>query len=120
MVLRKTQTATTLDVYKQSILDWFTEQGFNFEVAEGEETPLNAKTIDIMATTIFARRIELQTILTDLVLGQSTDKQLLDYNYNVEMVISSSTSSKVAQPMMVLELLLRVNQDEAGLLYSGK
>ena len=69
LALRKTVAATTLDVYKTSILEWFAGQGFNFDLAEGEEPPLNPKTIDIMATTIYARRNELQTILTDLVLN---------------------------------------------------
>ena len=36
------------------------------------------------------------------------------------MVMSSSTSSSVNQPLMVLELFIRVNQDDAGLNHSGK
>ena len=36
----------------------------------------------------------------------------MDYNYNVELVISSSSSQKIAQPLLVLELIIKVNQDE--------
>ena len=37
---------------------------------------------------------------------------MLDYNYNIEFVMSSSSSQNVAQPLLVLELILKVNQDE--------
>ena len=47
-----------------------------------------------------------------MILDQSSDKVLLDYNYNIEYVMSSSTTQNIGQPMMVLELVLKVNQDE--------
>ena len=96
LALRKTASATTLDVYKNSIMEWFGNQGLDFEVGEGVEAPVSAKTIDILATTIYARRNELQTILTDMILDVSADKLLIDYNYNLEMLIASSTSHKLA------------------------
>ena len=117
MALRKTYSASTLDVYKQNILEWFQTKGFDFEQ---EPAPINPKTIDILANTIYARREELQKILTELVLEKSSDKILVDYNYSIEWVVSSNTSSKVAQPILVLELTLKVNQDENGAEYSGK
>ena len=93
MVLRKTNYSSTLDVYKQNIFEYFKEKGLEMET----ETPcIAAKTIDIMATTIYARRSELQKILTDMVLQMSNDKVLLDYNYSIEMVMSSDSSSKIA------------------------
>ena len=49
--------------------------------------------------------------MTELVIAQSNDKILIDYNYNIEHVISSSSSQKINQPLLVLELFLRVNQD---------
>ena len=65
LVLRKTSMSSSLDVYKQSILDYFVDKGIDFE----SETPgLSKQTIDILANTIFARREELQRILTDTVL----------------------------------------------------
>ena len=36
------------------------------------------------------------------------------------MIIGSSTSHRVAQPLMILELFLKVNQDDEGHLHSGK
>ena len=58
--------------------------------------------------------------MTQTVLEQSSDKFLIDYNYNIEFVISSSSASKIGQPLMVLELFLRVNQDENRVTHSGK
>ena len=68
-------------------------KGFNFEL---DPPPLNPKTIDILANTIFARRDELQKIMTELVLEVSSDKILIDYNYSIEWVVSSNTASQVA------------------------
>ena len=109
LVLRQTDGQATLDLYKQAVVGWFTQQGFNFEIEEGEAPPLNLKTIDIIATTVYARRNELRTILTEIVLGGCTDKQLIDYNFNIEMVVSSNSSQRVMQPLLVLELMLRVD-----------
>ena len=47
-----------------------------------------------------------------MIMDQTADKVLVDYNYNVEFVMSSSSSQRVAQPLLVLELILKVNQDE--------
>ena len=93
MVLRKSYCSTTLDVYKQNIMEYFQTKGFDFEL---DPPPLNPKTIDILANTIYARREELQKILTELVLEKSSDKILVDYNYSIEWVVSSNTSSQVA------------------------
>ena len=51
-----------------------------------------------------------------LVVDQCSDKTLIDYNFNIEMVMSSSTSQKMGggYPLLVLELKLSVNQDENG------
>ena len=50
----------------------------------------------------------------------TNDKYLIDYNYNIEYVMSSSTSQKVSTPLLVLELFLQVNQDEEGKNMGGK
>ena len=55
-----------------------------------------------------------------MIIEVSNDKILVDYNYSIEWVVSSNSANKVAQPFMILELLLKVNQDEQGLEYSGK
>ena len=54
--------------------------------------------------------------MVGLVVDQCSDKTLIDYNFNVEMVMSSSSSMKMGggYPLLVLELKLRVNQDENG------
>ena len=118
MSLRKTYSASSLDVYKQHIAGYFEERGFSF--TEQREYNISPKTIDILANTIYARRNELQRILTELVLEASSDKMLVDYNYSIEWVVSSNSASQVAQPFMILELLLKVNEDERGQEYSGK
>ena len=56
-----------------------------------------------------------------MILNDSGDKVLIDYNYNIEFVMSSSSSQNIAQPLLVLELLLRVNHDEqSGENHAGK
>ena len=117
LVLRKTNLSSTLDIYKQSIFDYFIEKGIDFE---SDPPALSKQTIDILANTIFARREELQRILTDMVLELTNDKILLDYNYSVEMVMSSNTSMKVMTPILMLELFLKVNEDSNGWNYSGR
>ena len=102
--MRKTVNASSLDLYKQSVAEWFTAQGIQIDSEEGHK--ISQKTIDIIATTIFARREEIQQILVELVLKGTNDKYLIDYNYNIEFVMSSSSSQKVASPLLVLELLL--------------
>ena len=51
----------------------------------------------------------MRKILTAKILEQSADKTLIDYNYNVELVLSSSSSQSVMQPLLVVELYLKVN-----------
>ena len=88
---------------------FFETHGFEFTQ---EQMQINQKTIEILAACIFARRDEIQKILTQIVLESSSDKFLIDYNYNIEFVMSSSSAAKIGQPIMVLELFLRVNEDE--------
>tara|TARA_B110000285_G_scaffold188478_1_gene214684 strand:- start:66 stop:350 length:285 start_codon:yes stop_codon:yes gene_type:complete len=54
--------------------------------------------------------------MVQLVLSTCSDKHLIDYNFNIEMVMSSSTSFKMGGgfPLMILELKLGVNRDENG------
>ena len=78
MSLMKTDSTSSLDLYKQAIA----------EKLEG----VSQKTVDIVATSIYARRQELQKVLTDLIIEQSADKMLIDYNYNIQMNLSSSSS----------------------------
>ena len=55
---------------------------------------------------MFARRNELVKVLTELVFRQSVDSYLLDYNYNLETVVSSDSYSKLNEQLLVLELML--------------
>ena len=61
---------------------------------------------EMIALAVFARRNELVKVLTELVFRQSVDSYLLDYNYNVESVVSSDSFSKLNEQLLVLELLL--------------
>ena len=65
---------------------------------------------------MFARRQELAKVLTELVFRASVDSYLLDYNYNIETVISSDSYSKQNEQLLVLELFLAQNgnSEEAG------
>ena len=56
LVMRKTNYSSTLDVYKQSILQYFQSHGFDFEE---EPVLISAKTIEILANIVFAKRHEL-------------------------------------------------------------
>ena len=49
----------------------------------------------------------MRKVLTELVLQQAIDKHLIDYNYNVELCLSSDTLMRVNESMLVLELFLR-------------
>ena len=71
---------------------FFETHGFDFAI---EPLPINQKTIEILASCIFARRDEIQRILTQIVLESSSDKFLIDYNYNIEFVMSSSSAAKI-------------------------
>ena len=55
-------------------------------------------------------------MLTELVFRASVDSYLLDYNYNIETVISSDSYSKQNEQLLVLELFLAQNgnSEEAG------
>ena len=55
---------------------------------------LDFKFAEIIAFAVFARRTELARVLTELVFRASVDSYLLDYNYNIETVISSDSFSK--------------------------
>ena len=55
---------------------------------------MEVKFAEIIAIAVFARREELVKVLTELVFRQSVDSYLLDYNYNVETVLSSDSFSK--------------------------
>ena len=64
------------------------------------------KFAEIIAVSVFARRGELVKVLTELVFRQSVDSYLLDYNYNIETVVSSDSYSKLNEQLLVLELFL--------------
>ena len=53
-------------------------------------------------------------MLTELVFRQSIDSYLLDYNYNIETVISSDSFSKQNEQLLVLELMLAQNDANEG------
>ena len=71
---------------------------------------LDLKFAELIAIAVFARRNELVKVLTELVFRQSVDSYLLDYNYNVETVISSDCYSKLNEQLLILELLLAQNE----------
>ena len=56
---------------------------------------MDFKFAEIIAVAVFARRNELVKVLTELVFRQSVDSYLLDYNYNIETVLSSDNYSKL-------------------------
>lgn len=68
---------------------------------------MSDKAQDILSAAIFARRQELQKVLTELIFRQTTDSYLLDYNFNIETTLSSDTFSKVNESFIVLELFLK-------------
>ena len=83
--------------------------------AEPEATAdLEMKFAEIIAFAVFARRNELAKVLTELVFRQSVDSYLLDYNYNVETVLSSNSFSKQSEQLLVLELFLAQNDANEG------
>lgn len=73
---------------------------------------MEAKQIELIAVSIFTRRDELVQVLTELIFRKSSDSYLLDYNYNVETVLSSDSFMKVNEPLLVLELFLS-GEDES-------
>ncbi len=74
--MRQTQRTSTPDQFKQAI-------------ANASDVP------DVLAAIIFGKRQELCTYLTQRVFRQATDQVLLDYNFNVETVISSDSYAQV-------------------------
>ena len=96
--LRKSSAMTTLDYVKEGIANFVTEM---------EIAGIDSKMVDILAVCVFSRREELRKVLTDLVFQSSVDRHLVDYNYNIELCLSSDTMMKVNEPMLVLELFLR-------------
>ena len=101
LALRKSQSSSTLEVFKTSVKDFM-----QISLGELSDLEVDAKVAEMVAVTIFARRDELATILTELVFRQSSDSYLLDYNYNIETTISSDTFSKVNEQLLVVELFL--------------
>ena len=63
--------------------------------------------IEILSVCVFSRREELRKVLTELVFQNAVDRHLVDYNYNVELCLSSDTMLKVNEPILILELFLR-------------
>ena len=98
MGLRKSPPVSTLDYVKEGIANFVTE----LEIAG-----VDAKMIEMLSVCVFSRREELRKVLTELVFQSAVDKHLVDYNYNVELCLSSDTMMKVNEPMLVLELFLR-------------
>lgn len=45
-------------------------------------------------------------MLTELVFRKASDSYLLDFNYNIETVMSSDSFLKVNEPLLLLELFL--------------
>jgi hypothetical protein len=68
--------------------------------------PLGAKQIEVITIAIFSRRDELAHVLTELCFRKASDSFLLDYNYNIETVMSSDSFLKINEPLLVLELFL--------------
>jgi len=75
---------------------------------------LDLKFAEVIAFAVFARRNELVRVLTELVFRQSVDSYLLDYNYNIETVLSSDSFSKQNEQLLVLELFLAQNDAQEG------
>ena len=96
-VLRYSAPHATLDVSKNSV---------KYE-AQMHEVALSEKSLEVISVSLFARREELRAIFTQLVLRRTSDSYLVDYNYNIELCLASGELSKVMEPLLVLELLLR-------------
>ena len=75
---------------------------------------IDLKFAEIIAVGVFARRNELVKVLTELIFRQSVDSYLLDYNFNVETILSSDSYSKLSEQLLVLELMLAQNDESEG------
>ena len=92
LVLRRsTGAASSVDGCKQAVSDFLE----TLTTAEPEATAdMSFKFAEMIAISVFARRNELVRVLSELVFRQSVDSYLLDYNYNIETVLSSDSFSK--------------------------
>ena len=91
LVLRKSQATSSVDAFKKAISDFIEKLQENEpEVTEN----MDFKFAEIIAFGVFSRRNEIVRVLTELVFRQSADSYLLDYNFNVETIISSDSFSK--------------------------
>lgn len=107
LVLRKSQSTSSVDAFKTAVSDYI----IKLQEAEPDAMAnVDLKFAEIAAVAIFARRNELVRVLTELVFRQSVDSYLLDYNYNIETVISSDSFSKQNEHLLVLELFLAQNE----------
>lgn len=62
--------------------------------------------MELISIAVFSRRDELAQVLTELVFRKASDSYLLDYNFNIETVMSSDSFLKVNESLMVLELFV--------------
>ena len=92
-----------MDNFKQAVSEFIVKLTENEPEATSD---LDLKFAEIIAVAVFARRNELVKVLTELVFRQSVDSYLLDYNYNIETVVSSDSYSKLNEQLLVLELML--------------
>ena len=96
--LRRSPPSSTLD---------FVKEGVSSYVADQQIPGIDAKFIEILSICVFSRREELRKVLSELVLHQALDKHLVDYNYNVELCLSSDSMQRVNESILVLEMFLR-------------
>ena len=88
-MLRSTDRTSAVDKFRAAVAEF------------DEEIP------EILSAIVYAKRQELCKYLTHRVFTQTTDQVLLDYNFNVETVISSDSYSKVNEQLLHLELVLQ-------------
>ena len=103
LVLRKSQSTSSIEAFKEAVSEFIVRLTESEPEATAE---LDLRFAEMIALAVFARRNELVKVLTELVFRQSVDSYLLDYNYNVESVVSSDSFSKLNEQLLVLELLL--------------
>lgn len=103
LVLRKSQSTSSIEAFKVAVSEFIVRLTESEPEATAE---LDLRFAEMIALAVFARRNELVKVLTELVFRQSVDSYLLDYNYNVESVVSSDSFSKLNEQLLVLELLL--------------
>ena len=96
--LRRSPPTSTLDFVKEGVSQYVVDQ---------QIPGIDAKFIEILSICVFSRREELRKVLSELVLHQALDKHLVDYNYNVELCLSSDSMQRVNESILVLEMFLR-------------